>query len=75
MFTFVSEEAGRPRRGYYDTVLRVKTGGDSLFWGDCRVREIKTMTIYNFFEEVFYGRERRMINTLERAVKSIDNYY
>lgn len=51
-----------------------KTGGDSLPWGDCRGREVKTMNANHSFGKVSVEESRQMVNTPEKVVSSIDNY-
>ena len=69
MYGIVSEETGRHRKGYHCTVVQVKTGGDSLPWNEYRDKEGKTMSAYNYLEQVVYRKEQKNVQYTGEGIK------
>ena len=69
MYGIVSEETGRHRKGYHGTVFQVKTGGDSSSWNEYRDKEGKTMSAYNYLEQVVYRKEQRNVQYTGEGIK------
>lgn len=50
-------------------MVQVKTGGDSLPWNEYRDKEGKTMSAYNYLEQVVYRKEQKNVQYTGEGIK------